>query len=198
MLQYLPDDWLDATLLGRLQTSAGPTPVLARRGIAFDIARFAPTTADFAAQWHGQEDIEGTELGHLSALGIVPAWDPASRSAPLHVLSPLDLQCIKASGVTFAISAVERVIDERARGDAERAQTVRDTLQQRIGIDIASVKPGSAEAARLKDALVAEGLWSQYLEVAIGPDAEIFTKAPVLSSVDWGDWFDSRFTLRPC
>ena len=192
MLQQLPGDWLDATLLGRLQTSAGPTPILVRGGRALDVAAFAPTTSDFAARWHGQESIRGSELGDLGALGIVPAWDPASSSAPLRLLSPLDLQCIKASGVTFAISAVERVIEERARGDARHAQMVRDSLQERIGADIGSVKPGSVQASGLKAALIAEGLWSQYLEVAIGPDAEIFTKAPVLSSVGWGDWIGVR------
>ncbi len=94
--------------------------------------------------------------------------------------------------MTFAISAVERVIEERARGDADAAQAVRDSLKNRVGADIRSVKPGSAQAARLKEALIADGLWSQYLEVAIGPDAEIFTKVPVLSSVGWGDWVGIR------
>jgi fumarylacetoacetate (FAA) hydrolase family protein len=94
---------------------------------------------------------------------------------------------VKAAGVTFAVSAVERVIEERARGDADKAQAIRNALAERVGSDIRSVKPGSAEAARLKDALIADGLWSQYLEVAIGPDAEVFTKSPVLSSVGWGE-----------
>jgi fumarylacetoacetate (FAA) hydrolase family protein len=108
------------------------------------------------------------------------------------LLSPLDLHCIKASGVTFAISAIERVIEERTRGDASRAQTVRESLKQRVGTDIQSVRPGSLEAARLKEALIADGLWSQYLEVAIGPDAEIFTKSPVTSSVGWGEFIGIR------
>jgi fumarylacetoacetate (FAA) hydrolase family protein len=108
------------------------------------------------------------------------------------LLSPFDLQCIKAAGVTFAVSAMERVIEERARGDAASADSLRSSLRDRIGTDIRSVKPGSDAAQRLKKALIDDGLWSQYLEVAIGPDAEIFTKGPPLSSVGWGDWIGVR------
>ncbi len=110
----------------------------------------------------------------------------------MRLLSPFDLQCIKASGVTFAISAMERVIEERCRGDASKADALRGSLRERIGADIRSVKPGSEQAKKLKQALIADGLWSQYLEVAIGPDAEIFTKSPTLSSVGWGDWIGVR------
>ena len=84
------------------------------------------------------------------------------------------------------------MIEERARGDAGKSQAIRDQLQERVGHDIRSVKPGSQEAVRLKAALIADGLWSQYLEVAIGPDAEIFTKTPILSSVGWGDFIGVR------
>ena len=110
----------------------------------------------------------------------------------MRLLSPFDLQCIKASGVTFAISAMERVIEERCRGDASKADALRGSLRERIGADIRSVKPGSEQAKKLKQALISDGLWSQYLEVAIGPDAEIFTKSPTLSSVGWGDWIGVR------
>jgi fumarylacetoacetate (FAA) hydrolase family protein len=102
------------------------------------------------------------------------------------LLAPVDLQVIKAAGVTFAVSAIERVIEERARGDASAAGEVRELIESRIGGGIRSVVPGSEEAARLKAVLIEEGMWSQYLEVAIGPDAEIFTKAAVLSAVGWG------------
>ena len=195
MLQHLPRDWRDAILLGRLLTQAGPTPVLIRNGRVGDLSRLAPTTAEFAAgwldAWSSQARLPAQDLGDLESFGFAPAW--AAQRAPVpRLLSPLDLQCVKASGVTFAISAVERVIEERARGDASRAQSVRDSLQSRVGADIRSVKPGSAQASRLKEALIADGLWSQYLEVAIGPDAEVFTKVPVLSSVGWGDWVGIR------
>ena len=202
MLNHLPRDWRSALLLGRLLTEAGPTPILVRGGRVLDVTAFAPTTAEFAARWpnerQAQESLPGTDLGDLESFRFMPAWhrgpDPRehpARSGP-QLLSPLDLQCVKASGVTFAISAVERVIEERARGDADAAQNVRDSLKSRVGTDIRAVKPGSAEAARLKQALIADGLWSQYLEVAIGPDAEIFTKVPVLSSVGWGEWVGIR------
>jgi fumarylacetoacetate (FAA) hydrolase family protein len=101
-------------------------------------------------------------------------------------LAPCDLQAVKAAGVTFAISAIERVIEERARGDFRQAAEIRDRLEQRIGGAIRSVVPGSEGAARLKEALIEDDLWSQYLEVAIGPDAEIFTKTAPLASVGWG------------
>ena len=104
----------------------------------------------------------------------------------------MDLQCVKAAGVTFAVSAMERVIEERAKGVPGKAQAIREELAARIGTDIRKVVPGSPEAAKLKEALIADGLWSQYLEVAIGPDAEVFTKAPPLSSVGWGDYVGIR------
>lgn len=180
----LPTDWRQGVFLGRLSLPEGPTPVLVRNGRVVDISAFAPTSAQAAAA-ADLRDAPGVEMGDLESLRLAPAWDDASRSPRL--LSPVDLQCVKASGVTFAVSAVERVIEERARGDADRAQSIRAALADRVGADLSAVKPGSEQAYALKDALIADGLWSQYLEVAIGKDAEIFTKAPVLSSVGWGD-----------
>jgi fumarylacetoacetate (FAA) hydrolase family protein len=189
LLDDLPADWRDGVLLGRLQTASGPTPVLVRQGRVIDISRFAPTSAEAAAR-PDLANAPGEDLGPLDALPLAAAWDDAEALPRL--LSPLDLQCVKASGVTFAVSAVERVIEERARGDLSRAAEIRRTLAERVGADISSVRPGSPEAAELKAALIADGLWSQYLEVAIGKDAEIFTKAPVLASVGWGDWVGVR------
>ena len=102
------------------------------------------------------------------------------------MLAPIDLQAIKAAGVTFAASMLERVIEERARGDRAGAARIRDEMGRLIGSDFATLKPGSPEAQKLKDALIAEGAWSQYLEVGIGPDAEIFTKAQPMSAVGAG------------
>ena len=179
----LPADWADGLFLGRLSLAEGPTPVLVRQGRVIDISASAPTTAQAAAR-EDLATLPGRDLGPLDSLDLTPAWETA---AAVRLLSPLDLQCVKASGVTFAVSAVERVIEERARGDADRAQIIRLTLADRVGADLSAVKPGSVQAAALKAALIADGLWSQYLEVAIGPDAEIFTKTPVLASVGWGD-----------
>jgi fumarylacetoacetate (FAA) hydrolase family protein len=176
----LPADWHSALLLGRVDLGEGPTPILIKQGQVYDMARVAPTVSALVAQ--GSFDAAaGVPLGALEGLGLSAAVD-----APARLLSPIDLQCVKAAGVTFAVSAVERVIEERARGDYTKAAEVRAGLEQRMGGDIRSVVPGSPEAAALKQALIDDGMWSQYLEVAIGPDAEIFTKSPTLSTVGWG------------
>jgi len=196
MLDSLPRDWRQATLLGRVLTREGPTPVLIRRGRVLDVSAFAPTTSEFAARWRGETDVPGKDLGALEEMPLRAAWVRADEPPPVALLSPVDLQCLKACGVTFAISALERVIEERARGDVAAAQSVREALEQRVGTQISAVRPASPEALRLKEALLAAGLWSQYLEVAIGPDAEVFTKGPVLSSVGWGDWIGVRSDSR--
>jgi len=171
---FLPDDWRTANLVGRVQSAAGPTPVLCRDGRLADMSHAAPTVSELLGLWPSID--AGRDLG--------PIDDFDFTAQPL--LAPVDLQCVKAAGVTFAVSAVERVIEERARGDAGKAEAIRAALRDRVGADIRSVSPGTESAARLKEALIADGLWSQYLEVAIGPDAEIFTKAPVLSAVGHG------------
>ncbi len=107
-------------------------------------------------------------------------------ASTLHLIAPSDLQAVKACGVTFARSMIERVIEERAAGDASRAEAIRSRVTAVIGDSLRNLKPGSAEAARVKAALQEEGVWSQYLEVGIGPDAEVFTKAQVLSAVGPG------------
>ena len=191
--EFLPEDWRDATLLGRIDFGDGPTPVLVRGGRVEDMSRIAPTAADlmnaFAPNGEngGAEIPRGEDRGPLEALDIRPIWEDRDGAAPVKLLAPVDLQVLKAAGVTFAVSTLERVIEERARGDAAKALEIRSALSNRMGGDLRSVNPGSEGAARLKEALIADGLWSQYLEVAIGPDAEIFTKGPTLSSMGWGD-----------
>ena len=196
LLDALPRDWRQATLLGRLLTAEGPTPVLIRRARVLDVSAFAPTTSEFAARWRGETELPGKDLGELEAMALAPAWEQGNEHRLPRLLSPVDLQCLKACGVTFAVSAVERLIEERTRGDAEAAQRVRETLEQRLGTQLSAVRPGSPEAERLKAALLAAGFGSQYLEVALGPDAEVFTKGPVLSSVGWGDWIGVRSDSR--
>ncbi|PZU08156.1 fumarylacetoacetate hydrolase family protein [Sphingomonas sp.] len=171
-------DWQRGLYLGRIETPAGPTPILIRDGIAHDMSRVAPTAAELIS-------IRGWESGSGAPLGPIETLLSSGPAAP-RLLSPLDLQCVKAAGVTFAVSAIERVIEERARGDASAAAAVRDRLESRLGADIRAVVPGSENAAALKAMLIEDGMWSQYLEVAIGPDAEVFTKAPILSTVGWG------------
>jgi fumarylacetoacetate (FAA) hydrolase family protein len=188
MIEHLPSDWRQAVLVGRLLTRDGPTPIVIADGRVRDVSRHAPTVSQLLNGWNGGVP-DGADLGPLESFGFTCEYAGAK---PVRLLSPFDLQCIKASGVTFAISAIERVIEERCRGDASKAESLRASLRDRIGADIRSVKPGSEDAKKLKQVLIADGLWSQYLEVAIGPDAEIFTKSPTLSSVGWGDWIGVR------
>ncbi len=172
----LPADHAQAILVGRVLRRAGPSPVIVRDGAVIDVSASAPTVADL---------IERNDIADLRGETLCDV-DDLNRDGCPQLLAPVDLQCIKAAGVTFAVSAIERVIEERARGDSAAAAAIRGELEAKVGAGIRSVVPGSAEAASLKAALIEAGMWSQYLEVAIGPDAEIFTKAPVLSAVGWG------------
>ncbi len=173
----LPEDADRAALAGRLwrKDVEGPSVVTLRGGVIVDVTRRFPTVTDLSAADDPAAALRaapGEELGPLDAL------------QPL--LAPVDLQAVKACGVTFAASMLERVIEEQARGDPAAAEGIRSVLAKEIGADLGSIAPGSAEAARLKEALVARGLWSAYLEVGIGPDAEVFTKAQPMSAVGPG------------
>lgn len=169
-VEALPQDWRSGTFVGRYATADGPSPFMLRDGIAYDMAGVRPTVSMVIADraFAGGEQVDIATIAENA------------------LLSPIDLQCVKAAGVTFATSALERVIEERARGDNSLAAGIRARLEDALGGDMRSVVPGSTDAAKLKERLIAEGMWSQYLEVAIGPDAEIFTKSPVLSTVGHG------------
>jgi fumarylacetoacetate (FAA) hydrolase family protein len=171
----LADDWQAGLFLGRVETSEGPSPILLASGVIYDMSRVCPTVSQLVAD-HAFDASAGTALGEIDLI----------ERGNLRVLSPVDLQCVKAAGVTFAVSALERVIEERAGGDAGKAAEIRGLLEGAIGKSISGVRPGSEQALALKKMLIEQGMWSQYLEVAIGPDAEIFTKAPVLSTVGTG------------
>ena len=169
----LPPDFASGQFLGRARSPAGPCVIAIRQGRLFDLT---DEVASVAGAIDRRRFAGGRDLGPVEG-GLPEGWS---------LLSPVDLQCIKACGVTFAVSAIERVIEERARGDAARAAEIRRGLEDKVGAGIRAVVPGSPEAAELKQALIAEGMWSQYLEVAIGPDAEVFSKSPVLSTVGAG------------
>ena len=179
---------MDGTVLGRvwMPDAAGPSVVTVREGRVIDITtRAAPLVRDICEMEDAASYVrsaEGRDLGTLTDLLAAPVGD-ASR---LHLLAPCDLQAVKACGVTFAGSMVERVIEERASGDPARAEAIRARVGAAIGDSLRNIVPGSPEAMAVKAALIAEGLWSQYLEVGIGPDAEVFSKAQVLSSVGHG------------
>jgi fumarylacetoacetate (FAA) hydrolase family protein len=173
LIDILPHDFRDGHFLGRAQSPQGPCVIAIREGTLFDITAEAATVAGA---------VDRRAFGGGVPLGPVEDGLPEGWS----LLSPVDLQCIKACGVTFALSAIERVIEEKARGDAARATEIRGQLEDKVGAGIRAVVPGSPEAADLKAALIEQGMWSQYLEVAIGPDAEVFSKSPVLSTVGAG------------
>jgi fumarylacetoacetate (FAA) hydrolase family protein len=188
MIEHLPSDWRQAILVGRILTAEGPTPIIVADGRVRDVSGHAATVSQLLNGWNGDVPA-GKDLGPLESFGFTRHF---AQPKDVRLLSPFDLQCIKASGVTFAISAMERVIEERCRGDASKADSLRASLRERIGADIRAVKPGSENAKKLKQVLISDGLWSQYLEVAIGPDAEIFTKSPTLSTVGWGELIGVR------
>ena len=186
----LPADGLAGTLIGRAWVPgqvAGPSPVVLRADGVFDLSERYSTLsqlleADVPLQ--AVRGIAGKRLGSVEELlaNSGPHADPSKA----FLLAPVDLQVIKAAGVTFAASMIERVIEEQAKGNPAKAESVRATVQQAIGDNLRSIKPGSEQAARLKAVLIEQGLWSQYLEVGIGPDDEIFTKAPVLAAIGSG------------
>lgn len=183
----IPIDVSSATLVGRvLDPDVGPCVVTVRGDAVVDITASAPTMSDLLDRTDAVDLARSAPAERSWPLSeLLTSSLTADRSRP-HLLAPFDLQVIKAAGVTFARSMLERVIEENAKGDPARANEIRDHLGEVIGGAIAQVTPGSPEAARVKAVLTAEGLWSQYLEVGIGPDPEIFTKAPVLSAVGIG------------
>jgi len=188
--ELLPEDGTRGTLVGRvwLPQLNGPATVAVRADGVFDVtARFATVSA-LCEQDDPATALRGFKGQRIGDLGIIAANTPPDRRDPQKpwLLAPLDLQVLKAAGVTFAISMLERVIEERARGNPASAEAIRKEVVRLVGDDFSKLKPGSPEAMRLKQVLVEQGAWSQYLEVGIGPDAEVFTKAPVLSSVGTG------------
>jgi fumarylacetoacetate (FAA) hydrolase family protein len=188
--ELLPDDKEAGTLVGRvwLPAVSGPAVVAIRPDGVYDVTSRFPTVSTLAETDNpaaALRDVGGSRLGDLES--IVANTPPDARDpAKPWLLAPIDLQAVKAAGVTFAVSTLERVIEERARGNPSAAVAIRAEVMRLVGDDLSKLRPGSAEAMRLKEVLIAQGAWSQYLEVGIGPDAEIFTKAPVLSSVGPG------------
>lgn len=176
------------TYIGRVwnPSVSGPSVVVVRDGHLVDItSKETPLVRDILEKESPAEFVrsrEGVSLGRIEDIGL--NYDSGSGS--IHLLAPCDLQAVKAAGVTFVKSMLERVIEETAAGDPAKAEAVRQRVTAIIGDSLHDVVPGSENAAALKEALIEEGIWSQYLEVGIGPDVEVFSKAQTLSSVGWG------------
>lgn len=180
----LPEDSSQAVLVGRVWSKAagGPCPVVVRNGTLCDLTSISPTASGLFELEDLAERLVADES--LPALGTLDQFLSGEAG---HLLAPIDLQAVKAAGVTFADSMLERVIEEQAKGDAGRAQAIREKLAPVLGDSLRGLVAGSEQAAKVKALLQDMGLWSQYLEVGIGPDAEIFTKAQPMSSVTCGD-----------
>jgi len=191
----LPDDGTRGTLVGRVWLAAtgdhpgGPAPVVIREGGVYDLSSLAATSSGLLEMDNPAARITAaTDLPRIGSLEEIAAnSNPASSdpSSPL-LLAPVDLQAIKAAGVTFVKSMLERVIEEQAQGDPTKAAGLRDTINAEVGSDLAAIKPGSEDAERVKQILIQRDMWSQYLEVGIGPYAEVFTKSQPLSAVGPG------------
>ena len=184
----LPVDHGRATLLGRVFDPAvsGPCLVQVRGDRLVDVTAAGPTVSQLLEGSAPVAAIQAVPAERHFGLDEVLENSLARRHDRPHLLAPCDLQAVKACGVTFARSMVERVIEERARGDFRAAQAIREQISTAVGGQLRDLKPGSPEAAHAKTVLMEAGYWSQYLEVGIGPDAEVFTKAPVLSAVGLG------------
>ncbi|MCC3650592.1 fumarylacetoacetate hydrolase family protein [Streptomyces sp. S07_1.15] len=183
----LPEDAGRAALVARVHDPEcdGPCVAAVRGEHVVDLTALAPTVSGLMEREDAAAVVREAGGGQVWPLDELLEAPPGRRDVP-HLLAPLDLQVIKAAGVTFARSLLERVIEERTGGDPAQAERVRAGVGQVVGGALDGIRPGSPEAARAKELLLAEGLWSQYLEVGIGPDPEVFTKAPVLSAVGTG------------
>ena len=186
----LPEDGTRGILVGRvfLPEIGGPAVVAVRDDGVFDVSSSFPTVSALCERdepARGLRETRGERIGDLA--DILANTPPDTRNAQKPwLLAPVDLQVLKAAGVTFAISMLERVIEERARGNPASADAIRKEVVRLVGEDFSKLKPGSDQAMHLKQVLIEQNAWSQYLEVGIGPDAEVFTKAPTLSSVGTG------------
>lgn len=183
----LPADAGLATLVGRVwrPDAGGPSVVVVRGDTVSDVSPTFPTMHDLCESPDAVAGVAGEPICSVVELLANTPITTRDRTKPW-LLAPIDLQAVKAAGVTFAISMLERVIEERARGDMNAATEIRREVTALVGDDLSKLKPGSPEAMRLKQVLIEQGAWSQYLEVGIGPDAEIFTKCQPMASVGTG------------
>lgn len=196
MSRLLPDDAAAALLVGRLwdPVTGGPRPIMVDGDTVVDLFDVATTVSGLLNRDDTTtllENVRQSDARRWNLAEVIGATvgtvDPASvNGASPYLLAPVDFQALKACGVTFVDSMIERVIEERCAGDFTLAEEMRTRVLDALGGSLEGLRPGSVEASRVKEVLVREGFWSQYLEVGIGPDPEVFTKAPVLSAVGTG------------
>ena len=193
--KVLPADAQRATLIGRAWVpgrNAGPSPVLVADGKVWDLVRVVPTVSELLNLQDPVKVAKSAVMtGWARPVGSVASLIDNSHAdrrdaAKPYLLAPCDLQALRACGVTFVSSMLERVIEEHAKGDQDKADEIRRSIGAEIGAEIKTIKPGSPEAKRVKDSLIRRNLWSQYLEVGIGPDAEVFNKSQPMSAVGVG------------
>jgi len=180
-----------ALLIGRAWIPAedGPSVIALRGDDAVDLTRTYPTVShlvNVATPGELRAAIKGAPVVTSTEALVSNSAEGTRDAARPWLLAPCDLQAVKASGVTFVASLLERVIEERARGNPALADGARREIQAIVGPDLRGVRPGSPEAARIKEVLLSREMWSQYLEVGIGPDAELFTKCPPMAAVGLG------------
>ena len=190
LTETLPKDIANALLIGRIWVPGeGPYLVKVAATETTDLSNLALTSSELMELKNVAIKVQSHQGKTWSTQALWSNTDPQHRNTQqAWFLAPTDLQAIKAAGVTFVASMLERVIEEQARGDAAKAESVRKAVVEVMGDNLRNVKPGSEQAMKLKEVLVAQGVWSQYLEVGIGPDAEIFTKSQAMSAV--GSGFD--------
>ncbi|MEO8158783.1 MAG: fumarylacetoacetate hydrolase family protein [Betaproteobacteria bacterium] len=193
--QVLPVDAGQATLVGRAWVpgrNAGPSPVLVTDDQTWDLASVVPTVSELLNLQNPvkvvRDAVRSGWARPIAATADLVANAHADRrdAAKPYLLTPCDLQALRACGVTFVSSMLERVIEEHAKGDLDQAAAIRSSIGAEIGTEIKTIKPGTPEAKRVKESLIKRNLWSQYLEVGIGPDAEVFNKSQPMSAVGLG------------
>ncbi len=193
--QVLPADAGRATLVGRAWVpgrNAGPSPVLVTDDQTWDLASVVPTVSELLNLQNPvkvvRDAVRSGWARPIAATADLVANAHADRRDPAkpYLLTPCDLQALRACGVTFVSSMLERVIEEHAKGDLDQAAAIRSSIGAEIGTEIKTIKPGTPEAKRVKESLIKRNLWSQYLEVGIGPDAEVFNKSQPMSAVGLG------------
>ncbi len=197
MSQSFPEDADGAILLGRAWTGGaegGPSVVVIEEGKVFNISSSFPLIAELLNQTDLQNSLLEAKKELIGEVHqILDNTDPNTRNLEQpYFLALFDLQVLKACGVTFADSMLERLVEEQAKGNPAKAQQFRDSLENEINVDLGKIKPGSQDAENVKQALIKKNLWSPYLEVGIGPDAEVFSKAPPMSAIGTGETLGIR------